>query len=145
MGKVVVSQFMTLDGVVEDPGGAEDFDRGGWAFQFERGDGGRHASSSTSSWRPRRCCSAAHLRGLRGGVAVADRRLRRQVQHHAQVRGLRTLHRARVEQLHRHPPRRPRARRSSGCSEQPGGDVLVNGSVQLVRPLLEHDLVDECG
>jgi hypothetical protein len=29
MGKVVVSEFITLDGVVEDPGGAEDFDRHG--------------------------------------------------------------------------------------------------------------------
>ena len=29
MGKVVISQFISLDGVVEDPGGAEDFDRGG--------------------------------------------------------------------------------------------------------------------
>src|SRR5947208_1090589 len=40
MGKVVVSEFLTLDGVMEDPGGAEDFDRGGWAFQFERGEEG---------------------------------------------------------------------------------------------------------
>ena len=40
MGKIVVSQFMTLDGVIEDPGGAEGFDRGGWAFRFERGEDG---------------------------------------------------------------------------------------------------------
>src|SRR3712207_7103345 len=40
MGKVVVSQFITLDGVVEDPGGAEDFDRRGWAFEFDRGSEG---------------------------------------------------------------------------------------------------------
>jgi dihydrofolate reductase len=37
MSKVVVSEFMTLDGVVEDPGGAEGFERGGWAFDFNRG------------------------------------------------------------------------------------------------------------
>ncbi len=37
MSKVVVSEFVTLDGVMEDPGGAEGFDRGGWAFQFDRG------------------------------------------------------------------------------------------------------------
>src|SRR5438874_92169 len=37
MSKVVVSQFVSVDGVVEDPGGAEGFERGGWAFQFERG------------------------------------------------------------------------------------------------------------
>src|SRR5436305_7223705 len=37
MGNVVVSQFVTVDGVVEDPGGAESFERGGWAFEFDRG------------------------------------------------------------------------------------------------------------
>src|SRR3954470_12490570 len=40
MAKLVVSQFVTTDGVFEDPGGAEDFDRGGWAFQFDRGPEG---------------------------------------------------------------------------------------------------------
>jgi len=33
VGKLVVSEFVTLDGVFEDPGGAEGFDRGGWAFE----------------------------------------------------------------------------------------------------------------
>jgi hypothetical protein len=37
MGRVVVSEFVTVDGVMEDTGGAEGFERGGWAFQFERG------------------------------------------------------------------------------------------------------------
>jgi dihydrofolate reductase len=40
MGKIVVSEFITVDGVVEDPGGAEGFDRGGWAFKYERGPEG---------------------------------------------------------------------------------------------------------
>lgn len=33
MGRIVVSQYITLDGVVEDPGGAEKFEHGGWGFQ----------------------------------------------------------------------------------------------------------------
>ena len=37
MARVIVSQFVTLDGVMEDPGGAEGFERGGWAFLFDRG------------------------------------------------------------------------------------------------------------
>jgi dihydrofolate reductase len=37
MGKLVVSEFVSVDGVVEDPGGSENWDRGGWAFQYERG------------------------------------------------------------------------------------------------------------
>lgn len=40
MGKVVVSQFMTVDGVVEDPGGSENWERGGWAFKFDRREEG---------------------------------------------------------------------------------------------------------
>jgi dihydrofolate reductase len=40
MGKVVVTEFMTLDGVIEDPGGAEDFEHGGWNLEFEMGDDG---------------------------------------------------------------------------------------------------------
>ena len=38
--RVVVTEFVSVDGVIEDPGGSENFDRGGWAFQFERGDEG---------------------------------------------------------------------------------------------------------
>src|SRR5690554_5757485 len=37
MGRIVVSEFVTLDGVMEAPGGGEDFELGRWAFQFERG------------------------------------------------------------------------------------------------------------
>ena len=40
MGRVVVTEFVTLDGVMEDPGGAEKSPYGGWAFQFERGEAG---------------------------------------------------------------------------------------------------------
>jgi dihydrofolate reductase len=40
MRKIVVSQFVTLDGVFEDPGGSEGIERGGWAFRFERGEEG---------------------------------------------------------------------------------------------------------
>jgi dihydrofolate reductase len=37
MGNVVVTEFVSLDGVFEDPGGAENFEHGGWSFQFDRG------------------------------------------------------------------------------------------------------------
>ena len=40
MRRIIVSEFVTLDGVMEDPGGAEKFERGGWAFQFKRGPAG---------------------------------------------------------------------------------------------------------
>jgi len=40
MGKLVVTEFVSVDGVFEDPGGSEDFEHGGWTFEYDRGDDG---------------------------------------------------------------------------------------------------------
>jgi dihydrofolate reductase len=39
MGKIVVTEFVSLDGVMQAPGG-EDFKYKGWTFEFDRGDDG---------------------------------------------------------------------------------------------------------
>jgi dihydrofolate reductase len=40
VGRIVVTEFVSLDGVIEDPGGSEDFKYGGWSFEFSRGEEG---------------------------------------------------------------------------------------------------------
>ena len=40
MGRIAVTEFASLDGVIEDPGGSEDFEHGGWSFEFSRGEEG---------------------------------------------------------------------------------------------------------
>jgi dihydrofolate reductase len=40
MARLVATEFITLDGVFEDPGGGESFDLGGWAFNYDRGEEG---------------------------------------------------------------------------------------------------------
>ncbi len=40
MGRIVVTEFVSLDGVMEDPGGSENFKHGGWSFEISRGDEG---------------------------------------------------------------------------------------------------------
>ena len=40
MGRIVVTEFISLDGVIEDPGGVEGFEHGGWSFEISRGDEG---------------------------------------------------------------------------------------------------------
>ncbi|HEY3955318.1 MAG TPA: dihydrofolate reductase family protein [Streptosporangiaceae bacterium] len=39
MGKLVVTEFITLDGVIEDPGGSEGGEHGGWSFRHHAPDG----------------------------------------------------------------------------------------------------------
>ena len=40
MGKLVVTEFVSVDGLFEDPGGAEGYEHGGWTFEYDRGDDG---------------------------------------------------------------------------------------------------------
>ena len=40
MGRIVVTEFVSIDGVMEDPGGSESFKHGGWSFEFSRGEEG---------------------------------------------------------------------------------------------------------
>ena len=40
MGKLVVTEFVSIDGVFEDPGGSENYEHGGWTFEYNRGEDG---------------------------------------------------------------------------------------------------------
>ena len=40
MGRIVVTEFMSLDGVIDSPGGDNDFERGAWTFEIDRGKEG---------------------------------------------------------------------------------------------------------
>src|SRR5215472_19050946 len=39
MGRIVVTEFVSLDGVMEDPGGSESTRHGGWTFKIDTGEG----------------------------------------------------------------------------------------------------------
>jgi dihydrofolate reductase len=40
MGRIVVTEFISLDGVIEAPGGGEEYEHAGWTFEIDRGDEG---------------------------------------------------------------------------------------------------------
>ncbi len=49
MGKIVVTEFISIDGVVEDPGGAEGYKHGGWSFKFNDPEGGKFKLDETQA------------------------------------------------------------------------------------------------
>jgi dihydrofolate reductase len=141
MGKVIVSQFISLDGVVEDPGGAEEFDRGGWAFKFDRGPEGDKFKSDevmasdalllgrvtyegfAAAWPSRSGDFADKFNGMPKYVVsttLKDPEWNNSTVIDGDV-----------------------AEAVAELKRDVDGDILVNGSVQLVQTLMEHDLVDE--
>jgi dihydrofolate reductase len=142
MGKVVVSQFVSVDGVIEDPGGSEGWDRGGWAFKYERGPEGDKFKLDelmnsdalllgrltfegfAEAWPSREGDFADKFNGM--AKYVVSETLEAPEWNNSTVVKPADL-----------------AAEVSKLREQPGGDVLVNGSAQLVQALTEHDLVDE--
>ena len=58
MGRIVVSEFISLDGVIEAPGGGEGFRHDGWTFDFEQGEEGQ-AFKLEETMNASACCSAA--------------------------------------------------------------------------------------
>jgi hypothetical protein len=64
MGDIVVTEFMTLDGVIEDPGGGEkSFEHSGWEFTFDRGDAGNQFKTEELMTPTRSSSDAGPTRG----------------------------------------------------------------------------------
>jgi dihydrofolate reductase len=52
MGRIVVTEFVSLDGVMEAPGGGEDYEHAGWTFKIDRGaEGDRFKLDETMAAR----------------------------------------------------------------------------------------------
>jgi dihydrofolate reductase len=145
MGKLVVTEFITLDGVVEDPGGgeADRFDRGGWAFQFERGqEGDKFKLDETLE-------AEALLLGrvTYEGFAAAWPSMTDEVGFADKMNTMpKYVVSSTLEELTWSNSTRldgDVAAEVAKLKEQVSGELLVAGSATLVQMLIEHDLVDE--
>src|SRR4051794_41735274 len=141
MGKIVVTEFVSLDGVLEDPGGVEGFEHGGWSFDVSRGDDGDQFKldetlqsdalllgrttyeAFASSWPEREGEFADKFNSM--PKYVVSSMLKDPAWTNSTVISGDLEHE--VRQLR----------------EQHDRDVAVHGSAQLVQGLVDRDLVDE--
>jgi dihydrofolate reductase len=143
VGKIVVTEFVSLDGVIEDPGGSEEYRHGGWTFEFERGtDGDKFKLEELQE-------AEAQLLGrvTYEGFAAAWPRMDDEAGFAAKMNEMQkyvvssTLERADWQNttiLSGDP-----ADSVATLKEQVDGVILVAGSASLVKSLIESDLVDE--
>jgi dihydrofolate reductase len=138
-----VSEFISVDGVMEDPGGSERSSRGGWALQFNRGDEGDkfkldELNSAGALLLGRKTYEgfAAAWPGRTDEAGFAER--------------MNSMPKYVISKTLKNPPWSNTTvlggdvvSEVSKLKEQQGGDVLVNGSCDLVHTLIENNLVDE--
>jgi dihydrofolate reductase len=141
MGKIVATEFVTLDGVFEDPGGQHG-GRGGWAFQYERGDAGDQFKYEelmaadaqllgrityegfAEAWPKMRGDEFGERMNAMPKYVVSSTLQRADWENSAIVSG-------------------DLASEIPALAGRHAGDILVAGSGQLVRGLLAADLLDE--
>jgi dihydrofolate reductase len=142
MSRIVVSEFISLDGVIEDPGGAEGFEHGGWTFPYWSDEIGKFKGEElfasdamllgrityegfAAAWRSRTDEQgfAERMNSLPKFV-VSTTLAEAEWQNSTIVKGDVPVEIAKLK-------------------DQSGGDILVAGSSQLVQTLAQNDLVDE--
>src|ERR671915_1807298 len=139
--RIVVTEFVSLDGVMEAPGGEPGFKYPGWTFEFDRGDDGnefkleetrsadglligrRTYESFAGAWPQREGEFADKFNEMPKYVVsttLKDPEWNNSIVLNGDV----------PEEVAR-------------LKQEVDGDIVVHGSAQLVETLLEHDLVDE--
>ncbi len=143
MGKIVVTEFISLDGVIEAPGGGEDYRHAGWTFEIDRGEEGDKFKLDELVEAEAQLLGRVTYEGfaaawptMEDGAGFAEKMngmpkyvvsstLQEASWENSTI--LRGELPDEVAKLHR----------------EIDGVILVAGSAQLVQGLLEHDLVDE--
>jgi dihydrofolate reductase len=141
MGRIVVTEFISLDGVIEAPGGDEDFKHAGWTFDIDRGDEGNQFKLDEAM------NSAALLLGRRTFEGFAAAWPERDGEFADKFNTMPKY----VVSSTLHDPAWTNSTVLSGdlvdditkLKKEQDGDVVVHGSAQLVQSLIENDLVDE--
>ena len=143
MGKIVVSQNVSLDGVVEDPSGEGGFRHGGWFGQFIGEDFGAWADVELAEAQG----AEALLLGRRSDEYFA---MRSSSQSGEWVDRLNSLPKYVVSSTLEDPKwtnatvlKGEVISEVSKLKQQRKGEIVVYASRPLVRALMEHDLVDE--
>jgi len=141
MAKIIITEFVSLDGVIEDPGGSEDFRYGGWSFEFDRGDDGNQFKLDETMQ------SDALLLGRRTYEGFAEAWPSRDGEFADKFN---SMPKYVVSTTLKDPEWSNTTVLDGDLAEEvgklregDGGNIVVHGSAQLAQALLENDLVDE--
>jgi dihydrofolate reductase len=153
MGRIVVTEFVSMDGVMQAPGG-EKFKYEGWTFEFDRGDDGERFKADEVFEAEAQLLGRVTYESFAGAwpgyASEADRDTEEGAQMGAFADRMNSMPKYVVSSTLKD-PEWTNCRVIDGdvpkevakLKEQVDGDILIAGSRTLVQELLEHDMVDE--
>jgi dihydrofolate reductase len=143
VGRIVVTEFVSLDGVMEDPGGAEGYEHGGWSFQVSRGDEGDKFKLDELVDAEAQLLGRVTYEGFaKAWPSITDEA--------GFAEKMNSMPKYVVSSTLTNPEWQNTtvlsgdvAEEVSKLKQEVDGNILVAGSARLVQALIEHDLVDE--
>ena len=141
MGRIVVTEFVSLDGVMEDPGGAENFKHGGWSFEIARGEEGDKFKLDEVFSSEALLLGRVTYEGFAEAWPSRDGEFADKFNSMPKYVVSSTLDEP--EWNNSTVLKGEVAEEVGKLRQEQDGDIVVHGSARLVQTLLEHDLVDE--
>jgi dihydrofolate reductase len=141
MGRIVITEFVSLDGVMEAPGGGEDYEHAGWTFEINRGADGDKFKLDETFASEALLLGRVTYEGFAAAWPSVENEFADKFNSMPKYVVSSTLQTAEwnnstvlsgdvVEEV-------------SKLKQEHDGDIVVHGSARLVQALIEHDLVDE--
>jgi dihydrofolate reductase len=141
MGRIVVTEYISIDGVIEAPGGDEDYEHVNWVFEFERGEEGQKFKDDETLGSEALLLGRITYEGfapawptMEGEIADKFNAMPKYVISKTLVdpdwNNTTVLHGDVIEE-------------AAALKQRVNGDIVVHGSAQLARALFAASLVDE--
>jgi dihydrofolate reductase len=141
VGRIVVTEFVSLDGVMEDPGGSENFAQGGWSFKISRGDEGDKFKLDETFASEALLLGRVTYEGFAEAWPSRDGEFADKFNSMPKYVVSSTL--AEPEWNNSTVLKGDVVEEVRKLKQEQDGDIVVHGSARLVQTLIEHDLVDE--
>ncbi len=143
MGRVIVTEFVSVDGVMEDPGGAEDYRHGGWVFKFDRGDEGNKFKLDETFAAEAQLLGRVTYEGFAAAWPTREDDIGFADKFNAMPKYVVSSTLTDPEWNNTTVVGSDVAGAVTKLKADVAGDLLVAGSAQLVQDLIARDLVDE--
>ncbi|MBV9413110.1 MAG: dihydrofolate reductase family protein [Acidimicrobiia bacterium] len=141
MGNLVVTEFVSVDGVFEDPGGSEDYEHGAWTFEYDRGDEGNQFKMDELMDAEVQLLGRVTYEGFAAAWPSREGEFADKINNGKKVVVSTTLIEPEWQNTTVIADDVPA--QIAKLKTETDGTILVAGSGTLVATLLEHDLVDE--